>query len=168
MNESDYQQLLETSWRRPLTPVEEACLQAHLAEHPETQAAWESDAGLNQLLGALPDAPLSSNFTARVLRAAEREAVVPPRPWLDGFKQLGQRPAPKLAWAAVFVALATLALLQFESLRHARMADGLARLAHVTATTDPRTFEDFDAIRGLSQASAPSDDALFAVLNQNQ
>jgi len=169
MNESNYQQLLEASWRRKLSAAEEASLEAHLARHPEAQSDWETEASLTQLLTHLPDAPLSSNFTARVLQALDREASAKPRPWrwLVWLQRLAQHPLPKLAGATVFTVLTAFAIGQYQSFRHEKMADGLMRLSHLAATADPRVFEDFDAIQGLSQASTPADDALFAVLNQN-
>ena len=67
---------------------------AHLAAHPEAQADWEAEAGLNDALGRLPDVAVSSNFTARVLQAVEREIaplVLTGPPSVTGFA--GGRPA---------------------------------------------------------------------------
>ncbi len=74
-NDPTYNRLRELSWRRKLTGAEEAELRAWLAAHPDAQADWEAEAGLNAALGRLPDAPVPSNFTARVLQAVEREAA---------------------------------------------------------------------------------------------
>src|SRR5579859_4446806 len=63
----------ELTWRRKLTPSEEARLSQWLAAHPEAQADQESDVALNEALDSLPDAPISSNFTTRVLQAAASE-----------------------------------------------------------------------------------------------
>ena len=59
-NDPLYHRLRELSWRRKLTDSEEAELRAWLAAHPEAQAGWEVEAELNQALGRLPDAPVSS------------------------------------------------------------------------------------------------------------
>jgi len=67
-----YLKLLETSWRRKLTPAESAELAAWLKTHPEAQADWELEAGLNDLMERLPEADVPSNFTARVLAEAQR------------------------------------------------------------------------------------------------
>ena len=75
-NDPIYNRLRELSWRRELTAAEEAELRAWLAAHPEAQADWEAEAGLNEALRQLPDAPVPSNFTARVLQAVEREAAL--------------------------------------------------------------------------------------------
>src|SRR5438874_9233745 len=68
-----YEKLLAISWRRKLTETEAAELQAWLVAHPELQGEWQEEAHLNDLLEALPDAPMASNFTARVLAEVERQ-----------------------------------------------------------------------------------------------
>src|ERR1700690_4482069 len=65
--------LRELVWRRKLTEAERAGLRAP----PETQADLEFESLLTEGLARLPDAPVPSNFTARVLQAAEREAMRP-------------------------------------------------------------------------------------------
>ena len=92
-NDPIYNHLRELSWRRKLTGAEEAELRAWLAAHPEAQADWEAEAGLNAALGRLPDVPVPSNFTARVLQAAEREAAAELR--RPGWKW---RVWPRLRW----------------------------------------------------------------------
>ena len=74
INDPVYQKLREMSWRRKLEPREEALLSEWLAAHPEIQPDWESETSLTELLTALPNVPVASNFTQRVLTAARREA----------------------------------------------------------------------------------------------
>src|SRR6185503_17290882 len=81
MNEREYKELREQSWRRRLTPSEEAALQRHLFTNPEAQEDWLSENELSGLLRHLPDAPVPSNFTSRVLQAAQREAAVSAHGW---------------------------------------------------------------------------------------
>src|SRR5437868_14725535 len=99
-----YQRLLEISWRRKLTDAEAAELQACLAAHPEVQVEWADEANLNELLEALPVAPVPSNFTSRVLRELERqeaaEARVPQgKPW--HFWNWRLRWLPRAGFAAI-------------------------------------------------------------------
>src|SRR5262245_52089399 len=75
MNESEYQALMEASWRRPLTDEEQARLDAWLRTHPAAHNEWEAEMALNRLLEQLPEAPVASNFTARVLQALDRESA---------------------------------------------------------------------------------------------
>src|SRR5262245_543785 len=105
---NDPLKLQEAGWRRKLTPAEEAELQAWLAKHPEAQADWKAEVGLNEGLRGLPDAPMPSNFTARVLQAVEREEAAAGRPALT-WKSTWNWLLPKAAFvAAVFgVALFT-------------------------------------------------------------
>ena len=66
-----YEALREASWRRKLTPEEEQQLRLWLAAHPEAEAEWEAETALNEKLAALPEVPVSSNFTARVLEVTD-------------------------------------------------------------------------------------------------
>ena len=100
-NDPIYNRLRELSWRRKLTAAEAAELQAWLAAHPEARADWEAEAGLNEALGRLPDAPVPSNFTARVLQAVEREAAAELRRRRTWQVWLRWRWLPKAAVAAV-------------------------------------------------------------------
>src|SRR5437016_5668750 len=73
MNDTEFKQLIETSWRRTLSASDEARLQEHLARHPEAQTIWAEEAGLNAVLCRAVAPPVSSNFTSQVMQAIERE-----------------------------------------------------------------------------------------------
>src|SRR5262245_27418143 len=79
MNDPLEKKLREISWRRKLSPAEEAELRAWLATHPDAEAEWKAEAGLNEILERLPNAPVPTNFTARVLEAIEREEAAEAR-----------------------------------------------------------------------------------------
>ena len=165
MNETEYRELLEASWRRPLTDAEEARLQAWLAAHPEEQTRCESELALNQLLEQLPDVPVASNFTARVLQAARREAARPAeRPFLQVLRHwLRPRWATGLTWAALAVCVTWFAIHQADSNARTRRAKELVVISRSAVVSDPVVVEDFDAIRRLPYAE---DEELFAVLNK--
>ncbi|MGH7972242.1 MAG: hypothetical protein ACREIC_26315, partial [Limisphaerales bacterium] len=74
----------ELNWRRKLTAAEEARLRSWFAEHPEARADWEAEAALSDALARLPDAPVASNFTARVMQTAELELAHDARPPKSG------------------------------------------------------------------------------------
>ena len=103
MNESEYQALIEASWRRPLTAAEQERLDSWLTTHPDAGGDWESEAQLNRLLGQLPDAPVASNFTAQVLQALDRETAAEVRrpTFFDRIQGWFRRPAPRIAWAVL-------------------------------------------------------------------
>src|SRR5437879_8108066 len=132
-----YRKLLEISWRRKLTESEAAELQAWLAAHPEIHAEWQEEAQLNELLEALPDAPMPSNFTARVLAEVEREEKLQARAggsswrfWNWPFRWL-----PRAAFAAVVLGSGLLAYHQHVIARERReLAVDLAKLAAVGST----------------------------------
>ena len=166
MNDPLYIQLRELSWRRKLTDAEEAQLRAILAAHPEAQADWEREAGLNQLLEQLPDVPVASNFTHRVLQAVEREAG-------------GQSRAPtarrRLCWpsfgwlpkAAVAAAVLCVGLLGYHHHRvtlRAQIAQSLPRVSSVISLSSPEVWENFDAINRLSRTPPAADRELLALL----
>jgi len=128
MNDQEYQQLRETSWRRRLTEAEAAELQRHLTAHPELRADWDAEAGLNLALEKLPEAPaVSSNFTALVLQAVERDAAAQKREASRGWRGWRgiARWLPKAAVAALVLSFTFVRYEQYEA--HNRMT--LARNA---------------------------------------
>lgn len=163
MNESEYQSLLEQSWRRPLTVEEQARLDSWLAMRPETQADAEAELALSQLIGQLPNAPVASNFTAQVMQAVAREQAAQARkPSLsETIKRWLKVPAPRLAWALGLVALGWFGIHQHQANVREDMAKGMAVMANVASLSDPSALQDFEAIRRLGTSE---DDELFAVL----
>jgi hypothetical protein len=168
MNEREHQALWELSWRRKLTPSEEARLQQYLTQHPEAQAGWETEAALNHLLRQLPDAPLSSNFTAQTLQAVEREAVRATRE-TQAFGRLREwlrRLAPRMAWAAGLIFAAFLVWQQHEISQRERVVGGIGPVLQAASLPDPKMLQDFDAIQQLSQLPPATDVELLDALSQ--
>jgi hypothetical protein len=161
--ETRYHQLREAGWRRKLTEAEQAELGAHLAAHPEAQADWEAEAGLNDVLGQLKDFSVSSNFTARVLQAVEREAAAQARErWKFWWPSFGR--APKVAAAVLVAGMSVLAYHRHQVTTRVELAESLVAVADVKSLPAyPEVLEDFEAIRRLSQ-TPPADEALLALL----
>src|SRR5436190_11547639 len=153
MNESEYQALVEASWRRSLTEDEQARLDSWLRTHPEAHNEWEAESALNRLLEQLPSAPMASNFAARVLQAAERESAAAARreskSIFAGVKQWFWRPAPRVAWALLVAGLLGFGYHQHQTNVRGEMAKGLSVLANVAALSDPTVLQDFEAIDRL-------------------
>jgi len=157
-----YSRLRETGWRRPLTEAEQAELRAWLAAHPEAQADAEAEAALSQTLAKLPDAPMPSNFTARVLQAIEREAAPPERhaarpsgPWWRGL-------IPRIALATLVFGASAIAYRHHQTTKQQELVEAARNLVTVAGTaplTDLTVLKDFDAIRSLGQA----DEGLLAL-----
>ena len=166
-NDPRYNHLRELSWRRKLTEAEEAELRVWLATHPDAQADWDAEAGLTEALGRLPDAPLPSNFTARVLQAIEQAAGAE-RPAGGGkWRHWLSRPRwlPKAALAAIVLCAAFISYNRYQ-LRAAALgaaARSVVAVSKVSALPSPQILEDFDAIRALNQ-TPPADVQLLSLL----
>ena len=169
MKNADFNRLLETAMRRPLTPDEEAQLLACFAEDPSAKATWEEEMALARLLHRLADAPLATNFTAQVLQAVEQaERQHRSRaPTILGRLSL-RNPVPRWVAAGLAVVLVALCYWQYQSLRREKMAVSLADIAnnmetvsHVTSLPPVEPWEDFDAINRLPP---PADEQLLTAL----
>ena len=166
MSENEFNELRELSWRRPLTAVEEARLQAYLSANPSQQAAWEEESALTHALYQLPAAPLSSNFTALVLQSIDHAEAADARKrpfwsrWLPrSFPRVG------LATACSILLLAGYAGYQTHTQRQQRQ---LAQDLGLIVTAMPEevdAFANFDAIQKLG-SEANMDETLWVALNQ--
>ena len=104
-HDSVHERLREILWRRPLTAAEAAELRAWLAAHPDAAADWATEQQLSRAVRRLADAPVPSNFTARVSKPSS--ARPPPRPGprplaaVGGVRSAGCRswPPPAPWWA---------------------------------------------------------------------
>jgi anti-sigma factor RsiW len=162
IDDPTYIRLRELSWRRKLTAAEAAELRAWLEAHPEARSDWEAEAGLNTALDRLPDVPVASNFTARVLQAVERdEAARPVRSGWRGFRQL--RWLPRVAFAGTLVGAGLLSYLLIQNAERKKLADSVAAVADVSSLPSLDILQDFDAIR-ISNPSPAPDEQLLAVL----
>jgi negative regulator of sigma E activity len=165
MNDPLYHRLRESHWRRKLIAGEEAELRAWLAAHPEMEADWATEAGLGEVLSCLPDAPVPTNFTARVLNAIERESEGSRRE-TSGWTWRWRRLLPKAAVAAVVAVVAAIGLISYErheATQRAVLARNVATVADVAAVPNPDLMQDFEAVRRLGQ-TPPADEELLALL----
>ena len=159
---NDFNQWREKSWRGKLTPAEEAELRAWLAEHPSSQADWETDGRLTEILGRLPDVPVPSNFTARVLQAVEREGAAGER--LKADRALWLRLLlPRAAVAAVIVGVGLLTYHEHETTKRAAVVQGVKVVAGVSSLPSPDILQDFETIRRMSSTPGP-DPELIALM----
>ena len=70
---NNHEKIRELTWRDDLSPAQQQELKGWLAAHPEAAETFALDAEITAALAKLPDAPVSSNFTARVLEQAQLE-----------------------------------------------------------------------------------------------
>jgi hypothetical protein len=167
MNESEYMNLREAAWRRPLTAEEKAQLQSYLVIHPESQLEWETDTALNLALSNLPNAPLSSNFTACVLQAIDLEEWRAHRR-APGWMQRMRLWLPRMAVASLVVGLGGLG---YQQVRLHQIRDEQAKSLRLVAKVavalpDMSMWQDFDAIARLGQTQpSANDQILWAALS---
>jgi anti-sigma factor RsiW len=156
-----HSKLRESSWRRKLTETEQAGLRAYLAANPDARADWEMESALNAALTRLPDAPVPSNFTARVLQAVEREEA---RPHGWSWRWNWHTLVPRVAFAAVVITFTGLAFHHHEIYsQRAALARSVAFVTRGQPVPSPEALENFDAIRRMSQPQH-ADDELLALM----
>ena len=131
--------------------------------NPETPvpADLELEARLTRALARLPDAPVSSNFTARLMQAVDLEESRRSRRWNFGWNWHAL--VPRIAVTASVVLFAGLTLHHYELVarrntlaRNAAMVTGSQPLPSVEA------LKNFDAIQRMSQPGA--DQELLALM----
>ncbi len=145
----------EQVWRRKLTEAE----RAGLSTKPETRADWELESLLTEGLTRLPDAPVPSNFTGRVLQATEREAM---RTRASGWQWTWRVLVPRLAVGVAVIGLAGLTYQRYEFDQRARLAQNVALVAQAQTMPSVEALKNFDAIQRMSQPRA--DEELLALL----
>lgn len=121
----------------------------------------QMDARLAALLRTLPDKPVASNFTARVLQTIEHENAARRRrsPWI--ILRSGWRWLPRMAMAALVLAFGVLSYQHQAQNRRVQMARSVAVVSQVASLPSADELRDFEAIRRLSQ---PADKELLALL----
>ena len=155
MNRSEYEQLAEARWRRALAAGEEAALAAYLQANPDAKADWEGESQVRALLDELPDAPVSSNFTAQVLQRVRLEEA-------QSARAAAKQPVrfALWRWASAAAAMLALGLVVFQSHEAGRRKELAHSAAAVSAIALPAMdfLNDLEAIDGVRQA-APAPEA---------
>ena len=174
MSSAEFNQLLDAATRRQLTAAEEDQLRVCLAEDPSAKAVWEDQMALSRLLGGLPDAPLSTNFTAQVLQSLERDARkrLSRARWIFRWPGL-RRPARPFAIACLVLALGAVGYWQQRTLRRGKMALALAHVARSVETVSQvaplppvEMWQDYEPISRLDQTRPQADEELLDVLKE--
>jgi len=116
---------------------------------------------LRELLSRLTDAPVSSNFTARVMQAVEREELQAARTrgWHWNWHSL----MPRAAATATVVVAAGFALYQHQIYnQRAELAKNVVLVANAQPLPSVDALQNFDAIQRMSQP-AHADEGLLAL-----
>lgn len=153
-------ELIRLSLKPALSPDDEARIEAFLATRPEERATWEEERALGRALQALPDVPVSSNFTSRVMQAVELETAREER----SHTQRGWRRAfwPRLSWAGLAALLAFFFMHEVRVRKRTQVVGDVVLLSQDSSMLpSAEVLRDFDAI---NQMRAASDDELLVVL----
>ena len=159
MNQSDLDNLLQTATERDLTDGELARLERWLAANPADQAEWEA---LDHLLATLPDTPVATNFTARVLDEVRRAETAHPalgQAWWQRLLAPQFRPVQIAAAATLAMVIGGVGYQSHLNQSRAEMAAAVASIAEFP----PGFLADFEAIGAVAQADA-IDEELWAAL----
>lgn len=131
--------------------------------NPETPGPedLELEARLTRALARLPDAPVSSNFTTRLMQAVELEESRRSRRWSFGWNWSAL--LPRIAVTAAVVLFAGLTVRQYElTARRTAFTRNVAMVAGSQPLPSVDALKNFDAIQRMSQPRA--DDQLLALL----
>jgi anti-sigma factor RsiW len=159
MNQSEFDNLLQTATERDLTDGELARLERWLAANLADQAEWEA---LDHLLATLPDTPVATNFTARVLDEVRRAETAHPalgQAWWQRLLAPQFRPVQIAAAATLAMVIGGVGYQSHLNQSRAEMAAAVASIAEFP----PGFLADFEAIGAVAQADA-IDEELWAAL----
>jgi hypothetical protein len=114
---------------------------------------------LRHLLSRLPDAPVASNFTARIMQAVELEESRKSRKWNFNWHSL----LPRVAFAMGVVLFAGVTFQHHElNARRVALAQSVAMVARTQSLPNMDALKNFDAIQRMSQ-SAHADEEILAM-----
>jgi negative regulator of sigma E activity len=116
---------------------------------------------LRELVSRLPDAPVASNFTTRVMQAVELEESRPVRRW--SFRWQWHALLPRVAVTAAVVLFAGLTFHRYElNEQRSLLAKNIALATGAQPLPSVDALKNFDAIQRMSQPRA--DDELLALM----
>lgn len=163
MKTERYESLRQAAWRRPLTAQEQAEVRAWLALHPEARPDWAAEDALNAALRRLPDIPVPSNFTARVMQAVAAETAALERRDLGWAWLVRQRWLPRLAIGTAVAAAVLLSIHTHRIAARARLGASVVLLSEAASLPAVDALADFDSIRTLG-ATPTADTELLTLL----
>lgn len=176
MSNSEHKRLKELAWKKALDAEEQAKLNEFIAQHPEYREDLELELALTRSLKNLPDAPVSSNFTARVMNsiAAEEPLSLSIPDYITNLVfQLSRTILPKLAAALALILLIGLSYFSYKEAQKARIAEKLVdldRIAMIDGKSSILTvdvFKDFDVIQKIKGDASYVDVELLTALKTN-
>lgn len=167
MNEDPLPQLHDVLLRRELTPAEERAVATWLARRPEAAAEWNETVRLARAIRGLPQAPVPSNFTARVLDEVRRDLARTER---DRNPNPRRRVGPAWfslrRWIPAATAVTVAMVAGWEWHQRNRLTEFTRDVAplRVIAAVPQEVLQDFEAIQRFGQSSPSVDFELLAAL----
>ncbi|MGZ4974316.1 MAG: hypothetical protein ACXWKG_01655 [Limisphaerales bacterium] len=162
MNKPTYNQMKEKSWVEPLSAQESDDLRQLLAANPELQKDWDEEALLTTALNRLPDAPVSSNFTSRVMQAVQRADAETERkraPW-RAFWRYGW--AAKFGVAIAMLCLGTFSFREYQANARAKLAADVKAFAETAPIPQVDWLKNFDTIEQMSKVQVADNELMMA------
>lgn len=156
-------ELIRLSLKPELSAEDEARLEKFLAASPTARATWEEERALSRALQSLPDVPVSSNFTSRVMQAIDleekrEERAKRSRGWLHALW-------PRLSWGVAALLLTLFGFYEWRVSKRIQLAQDVALVSKdVSKLPSAEVLQDFEAVNLLRQVSATSDDELLIAL----
>jgi len=162
MKKRSYEDWINLHWQRELSREETQDWQSYLSNHPEFASEWELDQQLLKGVHSLQDAPLSNNFTARLLRSVEgiqpdftekvRMGGESGQTWWSRF---WARPGIRVAGASALL-LTGVSLWQWDP-NAVNLVESITTITEAQTIPTVEELQDFDAIHGLAQSSSNVD-----------
>lgn len=172
MSDAEFNELIDKAMAGRLTPEEEIRWNAILAERPDL----EVDVAVGRTLKALPPPPaVSSNFTALVLEGIRREERAGhQKEAASGWSLLRWRGFAKISAIAAITGVLAFAGLQLREQHQAKagaktFVGGVNKMAETREAAPEAVvavFQDFEAIRNLSESSEAVDYDLLKALGR--
>jgi len=147
--------LLESLWRRKLTDAE----RAKLCARPEMAAECEFESRLSEILANLPDAPMPSNFTARLMQAIDSDESRQQRGWR--FRWNWHAWVPRIAVPLAVALIAGLALHHYElKVQRAMLARNISFVTQSQPLPSADALNNYEVIQRMSQPGRPDEELL--------
>jgi hypothetical protein len=156
MNSPELEQLIETARRRRLSAAEQSRLDTLLQGAPAAWPERDDELALTRLLAGLPDAPLASNFSARVMQAidlAEAQAGRESTPRAVAVGWWPHRWFGRLAWTTAALVVSGFSWMQYQGWQRSETARSIQVITEVATVPSVAVLKDFDAIQSF--ASVP-------------
>ena len=131
-----------------------------LEQDPALRSAYQKEQALEEVLRALPNVPIGTNFTNRVLEEV-RASEQPTSRVGPGFGPFRFRFVRVATATAAVTLMGALGLQQYRKAQRSQMAQSLSAFTEVASvigsgdTPPPAMFQDFEAIQKLSLPREP-------------